>query len=180
MTFYDPPTPLDRALDPLGYVEPHLLLTPQERDILDRNHLDVDQDCKYFTIYQPWEIPTEHFLNGVNIWIPKMKAIEADYGYELKRVSIYRSWPHQVRVYEAKGITDLSKIPSASWHMKFLADDSRPVKMPIAHYHGWLTEKKLEQHNIWMEHESHTPSWGHTQGRPYGSWKPGKSRKYHI
>ena len=187
-------TPLDIALNPFSCVESSVELTPQEKANLKSNLSfegiipAVDwKKPEYFTIYTPAEVEAAGHLENAKVFIPKLITLEEDYikngGCKLIKRSIYRSMDHHLRIYKAKGITDPKKIPMKSWHLVFLGADLVPAKMPIGHFHKYLVandEAKLKQFKLFMEHEKHTPTWAHVQDRPYGSFKPGMSHRYHI
>lgn len=167
------------VLQPIDLVENRVLLTDAERATLAENFKDTEK--RFLTIYKPEEISPYHQANA-RIFIPKMIALENDYGYELIWTSIYRSYLHQIRIYKAKGITDLSKIPLSSHHMNFHAGDAVPAKKPIAHFHNFLVEKKeakLNEHGLFMEHPKATPSWGHVSDLPFKSYQLGGTRLFY-
>ena len=41
-------------------------------------------------------------------------------------------------------------------------------------------EALLEKIGLWFEDPAKTPGWCHIQILPYGSWKPGKTRMFHV
>ena len=168
---------LKGVITPLDIVESSVLLTLDERQNLEFNTLS--EAFKYLTIYKPSEIPAE-LKSNFDKTTTKLSNLEDDYNYNLLCTSFYRSMLHHLRVYAAKGIIDPALIPLKSKHLVCLAGDLVPEHKPIKHFHDFLTEAKLEEHGLWMEHPLDTPKWGHLQSEPYPSWVPGKSRKYRI
>jgi hypothetical protein len=172
---------LSGVLNPVDVVENWIELTEEEKQRLLINSTlpKFGYGGRFFTIYKPNQIPTE-YLAYFEITAQKVLDIEKDLGLEFIISSFFRSMAHHLRVYAAKGITNPDKIPMKSTHLRCQGIDLVPVKMKIKDAQALFTEEFLVKHNIWMEHEAHTPGWIHIQLVPYPSWKPGMSRKYHI
>jgi hypothetical protein len=169
------------VLSPVEAVESFIELTDEEKRIREQNFNSpvFGIPGKFFTIYDPESIPIEH-LDNFSKTADIVSDIEADLGVSFIVTSFFRSIKHHIRVYFAKGITDIAKIPKLSTHLFGNGIDVIPVGKPVKWLHKLCTEAFLERYNLWMEHESHTPGWVHWQRVPYRSWKPGMSRKYHI
>lgn len=170
---------LKGVISPIDVVESSIELTESERKNLVFNSLFADSGVKFLTIYTLDEIPKEYHPNLLTM-TQKLNRLEEDYNYNLLCTSFFRSRTHHLRVYAAKGIIDVTKIPMLSNHLTCLAGDMVPQHKPVKHLHDFLTEEKLEQHGLWMEHPLDTPAWAHLQGVAHKSWTPGASRKYRI
>jgi hypothetical protein len=82
-----------------------------------------------------------------------------------------------LEIYRKKGITDTSKIPMASKHLRghaadFADPDGKLATWCLAH------ERELLDLGIFLEQLSSTHGWVHFQNVPYGSYSPGKSIQF--
>jgi len=111
---------------------------------------------------------------NLNILLAKMNAVRSLYGKPLTVTSGLRAKADQIRIYAAKGITDLAKIPMGSKHLRGQAVD---FSDPKREFQAWCTthEKELREIGIWMESFDATKNWVHMQSVPYGSYKEGGS-----
>ena len=73
-----------------------------------------------------------------------------------------RSIEDHMRIYAAKGITDIKKIPMSSRHLTGRAVD---IADPKRELQAWCkaNEKCLEEAELWMEDFTATPTWCHFQ-----------------
>lgn len=119
----------------------------------------------------------EH-LENIEDTLIKLNKLRSAYGKPLRVTSGYRSMEDHLRIYAQKGITDKSKIPMQSNHLKGLAADVVPIEDDIKHLQDWILDnvKLMEEIGLWFEDFQFTPTWVHAQIAPYGSWKQGKSR----
>lgn len=167
------------VIRPVELVENFVELNQAELYQRDVNFNSGTRYGRFLTIYSPDQIPEDVMYNLIHTSEIVM-SIERDLNVKFSIRSLVRTISHHLKVYAAKGITDVNKIPMKSTHLYGKGVDVSPTEKPIKWLHEMCTEEFLEKHNIWMEHEQHTPSWVHWQTIPYPSWKPGKSRKYKI
>ena len=113
---------------------------------------------------RPMAIPAEHSSNLQKLFI-SVNKLRTAYGKPMKVTSGYRSLAHHLEIYKAKGITDQSKIPMQSNHLKGLAVDLVPVEDPIGHLHDWVNQNVslMEDMGFYMEAFEYTPTWTHFQ-----------------
>jgi D-alanyl-D-alanine dipeptidase len=109
-------------------------------------------------------IPPEHQKN-VHILLEKINKLREAYGKPLRVTSGYRSKAKHLAIYAAKGITDQSKIPMQSNHLKGLAIDVVPVEDPVPHLQDWImaNESLMADIGLWFEDFSATKTWVHAQ-----------------
>jgi len=116
--------------------------------------------------------PTDHLIN-VHSTLIKLNKLRDAYGKPLRVTSGYRSMAKHLAIYAAKGITDQSKIPMQSNHLKGLAADVVPIEDDIKHLQDWILDnvKLMEEIGLWFEDFSATPTWCHIQVVPPKSGK---------
>lgn len=109
-------------------------------------------------------ISAEHQKNVI-ILLEKINKLREAYGKPLKVTSGYRSLQKHLAIYKAKGITDQSKIPMQSNHLKGLAVDVVPVEDSIQHLQEWImaNESLMSDIGLWFEDFSATKTWVHAQ-----------------
>lgn len=114
------------------------------------------------------QINIEDLLVAVNI-------IRTAYGKPMTVTSGLRTMADHLRIYAQKGITDKSKIPMGSLHLKGLACD---ISDPKGELQAWILAHPeiIEQADLYIEDFSATKSWVHLQCRPFASYKPGGTR----
>lgn len=110
------------------------------------------------------QIDPEHSKN-IQILLEKVNRLAEAYGKPLRVTSGYRSKAKHLAIYAAKGITDQSKIPMQSNHLKGLAVDFVPVEDPVAHLQDWIkqNESLISEIGLWFEDFSATKTWVHAQ-----------------
>jgi len=115
------------------------------------------------------DMPAEHQAN-FKILHEKINKIRDLYGKPMTVTSGYRSKEDQIRIYAQKGITDLSKIPMGSQHLKGAAVD---IYDPKKEMQAWVLQnvKVLEEVGLWCEDFSATKNWIHFQIFPPKSGK---------
>jgi len=93
----------------------------------------------------------------------KCNLLEIAFEHDLTITSGYRSPEDQYRIYREKGVTDTSKVPMGSSHLKGLACD-------FADTHGLLdlflsrnNGEMLVKLGLYLEHPDSTPGWTHIQ-----------------
>jgi uncharacterized protein YcbK (DUF882 family) len=118
-------------------------------------------------------LPQDH-KNNLHILLDRINQIRDLYGKPMIITSGYRSHDDQIRIYAQKGITDISKIPMGSCHLKAAACD---VSDQNQEFQKWCLDhvSELENIGVWFEDFSKTKNWAHVQILPYASWKSGKS-----
>lgn len=104
--------------------------------------------------------------------LAKINQIREDYGSPL-----YCSSGARCDEYTAKLRAQGTPAALHSKHIEGLAADLVPTKETIAHFHAW-TLSRLGEFDIWIEDQTHTPTWQHIQIAPYASWKPGLRRAF--
>lgn len=172
---------LSGIITPVDVVSNYILATPDEIKNIDFNFNATGGLPNYQRFLGPYkleDIPSE-FHPDFMTTVDRALELQDMYGYELIPTNLFRSMKHHRRIYHAKGIAD-KDIPLLSKHLFAQAVDLVPKNKPIEHLHKFVTEKVLEDLNVWQEHERHTPRWLHIQITQYGSWVSGKSRKYNI
>lgn len=94
--------------------------------------------------------------------LERINKIRAKWGKPMTVTSGLRTKEDQIRVYKDKGITDITKIPMGSQHLKGAAID---ISDPKKELQKWClaNEKVLEEVGLWMEDFSATPNWCHFQ-----------------
>jgi uncharacterized protein YcbK (DUF882 family) len=115
------------------------------------------------------DTPAEHQAN-LAILLEKINKIRDLWGKPMTVTSGYRSKEDQIRVYAAKGITDISKIPMGSQHLRGAAVD---IFDPKQEMQAWVLNNVniLEEVGLWMEDFSATKNWLHFQIFPPRSGK---------
>lgn len=93
-------------------------------------------------------------------------------GYKPPKIftSCLRSKAAQIRIYKAKGITDISKIPMGSSHLTGKAADIEDADGKLK---AWIlkNENKLAELGLYMEHPDYCNGWAHLQSVPPKSGK---------
>jgi hypothetical protein len=110
------------------------------------------------------DMPQEH-QDNLEVLLERINAVRYAWAKSMKVTSGYRSMADHLRIYAAKGITDQSKIPMKSNHLKCAAVD---ISDPNKDLQKWCTENvdKLEEIGLWMEAFTATPNWCHFQIYP--------------
>lgn len=108
--------------------------------------------------------------NNLTDLLEKINKVRSLYGKPMKITSGLRSKEDQIRIYNQKGITDLTKIPMGSRHLYGQAID---VFDPNRELQQWCLNNidKLEEIGLWCEDFSDTPNWNHFQTVPPKSGK---------
>lgn len=106
-------------------------------------------------------LPKEH-QDNIMLLLERINKIRNSYNRTMIVTSGYRSREDQIRIYKAKGITDLGKIPMGSQHLKGAAVD---IHDPNKELQKWLLANisLLEQVGLWCEDFSATKTWVHFQ-----------------
>lgn len=110
------------------------------------------------------DIPISHQQNLQNLLV-KINVIRKAYGKPMTVTSGYRSMQDHLRIYSSKGITDKSKIPMSSGHLRGECVD-------IADSNGELREWILlnlglcKDIGLWLEDFRYTKGWIHLGIRP--------------
>ena len=94
--------------------------------------------------------------------LERINRVRDAYGKALIVTSGLRTKEDQIRIYKAKGITDMSKIPMGSQHIKGGAVD---ISDPKKELQAWCLQNEavLEKIGLWMESFDATPNWVHFQ-----------------
>jgi len=118
------------------------------------------------------DLPKEH-QDNLAILLERINKIRALWGKPMKVTSGYRSKEDQLRIYKEKGITDISKIPMGSNHLKAAAIDIYDPKLEVTQ---WLKDNPqiLEDACLWCEDGN--KNWVHAQIYPFRSYKAGGTR----
>lgn len=106
-------------------------------------------------------LPKEHQDNIMTL-LERINKIRSSYGKSMTVTSGYRSKEDQIRIYKAKGIIDISKIPMGSQHLQGGAVD---ISDPNQELQQWTLANValLEQIGLWCEDFSATKNWVHYQ-----------------
>lgn len=109
----------------------------------------------------------QHNLEEVLLRINKIRTA---YNKPMTVTSGYRTMQDHIRIYNAKGIMDLKKIPMQSRHLYGKAVD---ISDPNKDLQKWCLAniKMLEDVGLWLEDFSATPNWVHFQIEPPKSGK---------
>ena len=107
------------------------------------------------------DIPQDHQDNLV-VLLERINKVRYAYSRPMKVSSGYRSMADHLRIYAAKGVTDESKIPMKSSHLKAAAAD---ISDPKQELQKWCIDNvsKLEEIGLWCEAFTATPNWVHFQ-----------------
>ena len=105
---------------------------------------------------------TEEQASNLPILLERINKVRSAWGNPMTVTSGLRSMEDHLRIYREKGITDPSKIPMGSSHLKGAACDIFDPKQELQ---AWCkaNEKLLEEIGLWMEDFSATPNWVHFQ-----------------
>lgn len=100
--------------------------------------------------------------------LERIGRVRSAYGRPMTVTSGLRTMADHLRIYAQKGITDKTKIPMKSLHLKGAAVD---ISDPKQELQKWCKDNEalLEQVGLWMEAFSATPNWCHFQILPPGS-----------
>lgn len=91
-----------------------------------------------------------------------------------------RTWAEHLRIYAAKGITDLSKIPQKSKHLETVTDSAAvDIADPVLALTHWLQDtpegrQALNDADLFCE--AGNANWVHFQNKAFGSYKSGGTR----
>lgn len=102
--------------------------------------------------------------------LKKLNIFRSAYGKPMIPTSYYRSPEKQREIYAKKGITDESKIPMGSMHLKGLACDFGDSKGELDDF-CQKNVALLENIGLWVEAPEYTKGWCHIQIRPPKSLK---------
>lgn len=118
------------------------------------------------------EDQTPEVQANLAILLERMNKVRELYGKPMRITSGLRTEADQIRVYAEKGITDISKIPMKSKHLRGAACD---VADSDGALNTWckLNEEKLRELGIWLE--TRQGGWQHFQVLPYGSYTEKKT-----
>ena len=110
------------------------------------------------------KIPDDHIVNLAALAL-KLNKIRENYGKPLRVASGYRTLEHHLEIYAKKGVTDQSKIPMKSNHLRGLACDLVPIEDHIDHLHNWVLDnvKLCEELGLYFEKFDYSPTWLHVQ-----------------
>ena len=113
---------------------------------------------------------TEETKNNLEILLTKINLIRHEYGHPMIVTSGLRNMVHHLEIYAAKGITDRSKIPMGSQHLKGGAAD---IYDKDGKFYLWCkeNEKFLEEVGVWLE--TRQGNWQHLQIAPFKSYVKG-------
>lgn len=94
--------------------------------------------------------------------LERINKLRDTYGSPMKVTSGLRTKEDQIRIYKAKGITEVSKIPMGSAHIKGAAVDIYDPKKQLQMF---CTQNValLEHLQLWCEDFGSTPDWVHFQ-----------------
>lgn len=100
----------------------------------------------------------DHLVKCVN-------ELQKLYGKQFVVTSGLRSKDDQIRIYKAKGITDIKKIPMGSKHLSGQAVD---ISDPKKELQTWCLKNVeiLKDIGLWCEDFGSTPNWVHMQSVP--------------
>lgn len=109
--------------------------------------------------------------------LKRVNVVRAAYGKPMTVTSGIRTMKEHLRIYAEKGITDQSKIPMKSSHLKGAAVD---ISDPQLNLTKWLKANPqiLENANLYCEDGN--SNWVHFQSKPFGSYKAGGTRWFKI
>lgn len=93
----------------------------------------------------------------------KINQFRKAYGKPLIVTSGYRSMQDHLRIYADKGITDKSKIPMQSLHLRAAAIDVISNDIKDLHLFTKNNIKLLEDIGLWVEDLQYSPNWVHFQ-----------------
>ena len=124
---------------------------------------------------------TRFDLTGSSIIPPELESNLAEtrfrinefidlYGKKVTVTSFFRTKEDQVRIYKAKGITDISKIPMKSRHLFCQAVDLHDPDSAI-HDFCMNHQKEIRKIGLWLENRK--GNWQHFQTTPFASYKEG-------
>lgn len=116
------------------------------------------------------EDQTPEVQSNLQILLERINKIRAEWGKPMRVTSGFRAMADHLRIYKAKGITDLKRIPMKSKHLIGAAVDIYDPKQELQ---KWCkaNEPSLVKAGLWMEDFSATPTWCHFQMMPPGSGK---------
>ena len=102
------------------------------------------------------EVPEELKAN-LAILLERVNKLRALWGKPMTITSGFRSHDDQIRVYADKGITDESKIPWGSAHLKCAAVDIYDPDMSLTNWCKENNDKVLIDCELWCEDDMATP-----------------------
>lgn len=99
---------------------------------------------------------------NLQILLDKINLVRNAWGSPMTVTSGLRSKSDQIRIYNAKGITDESKMHMGSKHFTCQAVD---IYDPEKKLQAWIKENValMEKIGLWFEDFSATPNWAHFQ-----------------
>lgn len=108
--------------------------------------------------------------DNLMLLLERINKIRSAWGKSMTVTSGLRTKEDQIRIYKAKGITDLKKIPFGSQHITGGAVD---ISDPKQELQAWCVknEKLLESVGLWCESFDYTKNWVHFQVNPPKSGK---------
>lgn len=112
----------------------------------------------------------EELEDNLTELLVKINKVRDAYGRQMLVTSGFRNTQDQIRIYNAKGITDESKMHMGSKHFHCQAVD---INDPIQELQKWIEEnlELIEEIGLWMEDFSDTKNWCHFQTVPPKSGK---------
>jgi hypothetical protein len=99
-----------------------------------------------------------------------LNIVREFYAKPMRVTSGLRTMEDHLRIYKQKGITDKSRIPMKSQHLKGLAAD---ISDPKGELQAWCLDHEdvLEEANLYCEDFAYTKNWVHFQTIPPKSGK---------
>jgi hypothetical protein len=109
--------------------------------------------------------------------LDRVNKVRLAWGKPMTVTSGIRTWADQLRIYAAKGITDLAHIPSKSHHLETVLDSAAvDIYDSGLEITAWLKANPniLEDADLWCE--DHNANWVHFQNKAFGSYQSGGTR----
>jgi hypothetical protein len=115
------------------------------------------------------DVPIAHQQN-IEELVKKVNILLEQYKKNVVVTSGYRSMNKHKDIYRAKGITN---IPMGSKHLSGCAVD---IYDPKGEFHSFLQNNPsiLDKADLYCENRQ--GNWQHLQSKPFGSYRPGKTR----
>lgn len=114
---------------------------------------------------------SQEMQDNLNTLLERVNKLRKLYGKPMRVTSGLRTMESHLAIYAKKGITDQSKIPMRSQHLRAAAIDVSDPKQELQKFILGLSEQELEELGLWYEDFSATFSWVHCQIYPPKSGK---------
>lgn len=121
---------------------------------------------------------SKELRDNLSVLLHRINMVRREWGKPMVVTSCIRTEDEQLAIYAKKGITDRSKVPMGSAHLKGAAVDIGDPKGLLKDFMTGHNEEMLELCDLYMEDPKATVGWMHVQILPFKTYKAGGTRVF--